>query len=49
MILSVIIPVFNEAKTIKQVIDNIIAVPVEKEIIVVDDSSTDGTDKILMG
>ena len=47
MILSVIVPVYNEAKTIKQVIDRIIAVPIEKEIIVVDDSSTDGTDKIL--
>ncbi len=45
--LSVIVPVYNEAKTIKQVIDRIIAVPIEKEIIVVDDSSTDGTDKIL--
>jgi glycosyltransferase involved in cell wall biosynthesis len=47
MMLSVIVPVYNEAKTIKQVIDKIIAVPIEKEIVVVDDSSTDGTDKIL--
>jgi glycosyltransferase involved in cell wall biosynthesis len=47
MMLSVIVPVYNEAKTIKQVIDKIIAVPIEKEIIVVDDSSIDGTDKIL--
>jgi glycosyltransferase involved in cell wall biosynthesis len=46
-LLSVIIPVYNENSTIKQVIDKIIAVPVEKEIIVVDDSSTDGTGKIL--
>jgi len=46
-LLSVIVPVYNEEKTIKQVIDKILAVPVEKEIIVVDDSSTDGTGKIL--
>jgi len=47
MILSVIVPVYNEAKTIKQVIEKILAVPIEKEIIVVDDSSTDDTVKIL--
>jgi glycosyltransferase involved in cell wall biosynthesis len=47
MVLSVIVPVYNEAKTIEQVIIKIIAVPIEKEIVVVDDSSTDGTDKIL--
>jgi len=47
MILSVIVPVYNEAKTIKQIIDKVIAVPIDKEIVVVDDSSTDGTDKIL--
>ena len=47
MMLSVIVPVYNEAKTIKQVIEKILAVPIEKEIIVVDDSSTDDTGKIL--
>jgi len=47
MTLSVIVPVYNEAKTIKQLIDKVVAVPVDKEIIVVDDGSTDGTDKIL--
>ena len=45
--LSVIIPVFNEVSTIKQILDKIIAIPIDKEIIVVDDSSTDGTDKLL--
>ena len=43
MILSVIIPVYNEASTIGEVIDRVAAVPVEKEIIVVDDGSTDRT------
>jgi len=47
MILSVIVPVYNEAKTIKQIIDKVIAVAIDKEIVVVDDSSTDGTGKIL--
>jgi glycosyltransferase involved in cell wall biosynthesis len=43
MKLSVIIPVYNEQTTIEQVIDEVNAVPLEKEIIVVDDGSTDGT------
>lgn len=43
--LSVIIPVYNEESTIAQVIAKVSAVdlPFEKEIIVVDDGSTDGT------
>lgn len=49
MLLSVVIPVFNEAKTISKIIDEINAVSLlfEKEIIVIDDSSTDGTTEIL--
>jgi glycosyltransferase involved in cell wall biosynthesis len=44
-LLSVIIPVYNELSTISEVIEKVSAVelPVEKEIIVVDDGSTDGT------
>ena len=46
--LTVVIPCYNEAKTIKAVVDAVIASPVEqKEIIVVDDCSTDGTREIL--
>jgi len=45
--LSVIIPVFNESKTIKEIIEKVKAVDIEKEIIVVDDFSTDGTREIL--
>ncbi len=41
--LSVVIPVFNEAETIEQIVELVQAVPVEKEIILVDDCSTDGT------
>jgi len=43
MKLSVIIPVFNEAKTVEEAIKRVEAVDIEKEIIVVDDGSTDGS------
>ncbi len=47
--LSIIIPVFNEASTLREVIDRLLAVdlPVPREIIVVDDGSTDGTGEVL--
>jgi glycosyltransferase involved in cell wall biosynthesis len=49
MKLSVVIPVFNERKTIEEILRRVQAVNVglEKEIIIVDDSSTDGTREIL--
>src|SRR5215216_1742763 len=47
MTLSVVIPVYNEAATILQLINRVRAVPVDKEIIVVDDCSTDGTGDVL--
>ncbi len=47
MKLSVIIPVFNEEKTLKQIIDKVGQVPIDKEIIIVDDFSTDNTKNIL--
>jgi len=44
MLLSIIIPVFNEAETINEIIDTVYNSPYDKkEIIVVDDFSTDGT------
>lgn len=50
-LLSIMIPVYNEANTLGAVIDRVRAVPVQegidKEIIVVDDGSTDGTVAIL--
>jgi glycosyltransferase involved in cell wall biosynthesis len=42
MKLSVVVPVFNERKTIKDVYERIRAVDINKEIILVDDNSTDG-------
>jgi glycosyltransferase involved in cell wall biosynthesis len=49
--LSIIIPVYNEAKTIDEVLKRVSAVVlppgIEREIIVVDDGSTDGTREVL--
>jgi glycosyltransferase involved in cell wall biosynthesis len=47
MKLSVVIPVYNEAKTIIKILENIKQVDLNKEIIIVDDFSTDGTREIL--
>lgn len=48
IILSIVIPAYNETKTIEEIISRILAVPYRKEIIVVDDGSSDGTrDKLL--
>ncbi|MDD5431411.1 MAG: glycosyltransferase family 2 protein [Candidatus Omnitrophica bacterium] len=47
-LLSVIVPVYNEAKTIRDILAKINALDIDKEMVVVDDGSTDGTDKILM-
>lgn len=41
MKVSIIVPVHNEARTIEAVLDELALVPVAKEIIVVDDASTD--------
>lgn len=47
MNLSVIMPVYNEKATLPQIIEKVLAVPVEKELIIVDDYSTDGTREVL--
>jgi len=47
LVLSVLIPVYNERDTIEVILDQVHAVPVRKEIICVDDRSTDGTRDIL--
>ncbi len=47
--LSVVMPVYNEARTIVAAIERVLNAPVDlaKEIIVVDDASTDGTRQLL--
>ncbi len=45
--LSVVIPVYNEKKSLLEIIRRVQAVPIEKEIILVDDFSTDGTRHLL--
>ena len=49
MKLSVLMPVYNEARTIDEILRKVSAVPVEKEVLVVDDGSVDGTREILRG
>src|SRR4029453_14311420 len=41
--LSVLIPVYNEIRTIDEILRLVTAEPTEKEVVVVDDGSTDGT------
>jgi glycosyltransferase involved in cell wall biosynthesis len=45
--LTVIIPVYNEKETLRTIVQRVQAVPIEKEIILVDDDSKDGTRDIL--
>lgn len=47
MFVSVIIPAYNEENTIRQVIETVQSLPLEKQIIVVNDGSTDDTYNIL--
>jgi glycosyltransferase involved in cell wall biosynthesis len=47
--LSVIMPVYNERKTVLRVLDKVLSVPIRKEVIIVDNCSTDGTREILSG
>jgi glycosyltransferase involved in cell wall biosynthesis len=49
MKLSVVIPVFNEKNTVLRLLARVRSVDVSKEIIVVDDCSSDGTRDILQG
>jgi glycosyltransferase involved in cell wall biosynthesis len=46
-LISVVMPVYNEAGTVESVIRRVLAVPFSKQVIVIDDGSTDGTREIL--
>ena len=49
-LLSIIVPVYNEVRTVRAVIDRLLTLelPVPREILVVDDGSTDGTAELLL-
>ncbi len=47
MKLSVVIPIYNERATLRQVVERVLAVPLEIELICVDDGSRDGSREIL--
>ena len=45
--LSVIIPAYNESETIRRVVDSVLDLDISKQMIVVDDGSTDGTQETI--
>lgn len=47
--LSVVMPVYNEKETIKEMVEEVLAVDIVKQLIIVDDGSRDGTRDILKG
>ncbi|MBI3932148.1 MAG: glycosyltransferase family 2 protein [Acidobacteria bacterium] len=46
-LLTVVMPVYNEKGTVAEIVDRVLAVPIRKELVAVDDASTDGTTEIL--
>ena len=47
MRITVVIPVYNEVETVAEIVRRVRAVPLELEIIAVDDGSSDGSDQVL--
>jgi glycosyltransferase involved in cell wall biosynthesis len=47
LLLSVVIPVYNEERTLRQLVDRVRSVPIRKELVLVNDCSKDGTRAIL--
>lgn len=45
--LSVVVPIYNERESLEEILRRVRAVPIPKEIVLVDDASTDGTREIL--
>jgi glycosyltransferase involved in cell wall biosynthesis len=46
-LLSVLVPVYNEPRTLETLLQRVLAVPIDKEVLVVDDGSSDGTSEVL--
>jgi len=49
MKLSVVMPVYNERATLREVVERVMSVPIELELIAIDDGSQDGSREILAG
>lgn len=47
LLLSVVIPVYNEEQTLREIVDSVRSVPIRKEIILVDDCSQDSSKEIM--
>ncbi|MEM1063440.1 MAG: glycosyltransferase family 2 protein, partial [Planctomycetota bacterium] len=45
--LSVVVPVFNEEKTLELILDKVRQVPIRKQIVLVDDGSRDGSPQLM--
>jgi glycosyltransferase involved in cell wall biosynthesis len=45
--LSLVIPIYNEAPTLREIIQRVVAVDFDKELVLVDDGSTDGSRELL--
>lgn len=47
LLLTVVIPVYNEAETLEELVDRVRSVPIRKEIVLVDDCSRDGSRQVM--
>jgi len=47
MLLSVIMPLYNEEKTVAEIVNKVLALPLDLELIIVDNSSTDNTGQVV--
>ena len=47
LLLSVVIPVYNEEETLRELVDRVCRVPIRKELILVDDCSSDATAEVM--
>ena len=45
--LSLVIPVYNEVATLREIVERVVAVDLDKELVLVDDGSTDGSRELL--